>query len=567
MKQQLPLYITEANLASTIFEQTIESIMITDKHGIIRRVNPAFSATTGYSSAEVIGRTPRVLHSGIHESTFFRTFWSVITETGYWSGEIWNRKKNGEIFLENLRVAPIKENGAITGYIAIFTDITAHRMYEQKMQHQLGHDSLTGLVNRVKFLQKIAEAISDSKERGDLVAVICLDLHNFKNVNESLGTATGDLVLQNVASQLSELAGPENTVARIGGDEFAILMPGILDEQQVQELVLKLIDQLQTTISVHAHELLVTTSVGISLYPRYSNNPDELMKHADTAMYRAMALGGSSYEFYTEDMNKAAVEQVHLGSSLSKALDREELLVCYQPQLELPDGRIKGMEALLRWHHPEHGLISPASFIPLAEETGLIVTIGEWVLRTACQKTKEWQGRGYRDLRVAVNLSARQFQQEDLVMMVDRVLTETGLAPQFLELEITESIAMNDVNRVITTLHELKRLGVRLAIDDFGTGYSSLSYLSRFPLTNLKIDQSFIHNVVTHEEDAAIAKAIVSLAKALGLQVTAEGVETEEQLAFLRRLQCDKIQGYLISKPLFAEEFEAFIERHEHLRD
>ncbi|RNB84452.1 EAL domain-containing protein [Brevibacillus fluminis] len=563
MEQQLTPFVTDAVLASTIFEQTIESIMITDKFGVIRRVNPAFSATTGYAPAEVIGQTPRVLNSGIHDRLFFSEFWNCIGETGFWSGEIWNRKKDGEIYLENLRIAPLREKGTICGYIAIFSDITAHRQYEQKIQHQLGHDSLTGLVNRMRFLQKIEEAIADAQERECMVAVVCMDLHNFKSVNESLGTAIGDLVLQNVASQLLSMAGPQNTVARIGGDEFAILMPLVKTEEGVHQLVQCLIEQLKRTIVVEGHELFVTTSVGVSLYPQSGMDPDELIKHADSAMYRAMELGGGSYEFYTEEMSKAAAEHVHLGSSLSKSLEREELIVCYQPQLELPSGRIIGMEALLRWRHPELGLISPASFIPLAEETGLIVSIGEWVLRTACQQTKEWQDRGFADLRVAVNLSARQFQQEDLVLMVDRVLGKTGLPPQSLELEITESIAMNDENRVITTMHQLKRLGVRLAIDDFGTGYSSLSYLSRFPLNNLKIDQSFIQNVVNQDDDAAITKAIVSLAKALGLQVTAEGVETKEQLAFLEQLQCNKIQGYYVSKPLFAEEFEQFLQKRE----
>lgn len=565
--KQMPHIVTDSFLAKTIFEQTIESIMITDKNGVIRQVNPAFSATTGYTQAEVIGQTPGFLNSGKHDRSFFRSFWNSIRDTGYWNAEIWNRKKNGEIYLENLRIAPIYEGGAISGYIAIFTDITAHFKYEEKMKHQLGHDSLTGLVNRMGFLKKISETVAKAKGESSIAAVICLDLNNFKSVNESLGTMVGDRVLQNVAKHLLTLAGQDKIVARIGGDEFAILMPQVHAEEDVQDFVQSIIERFEQTITVDSHECLVTTSVGISLYPQNGSDPDELMKHADSAMYRAMGLGGSSFEFYTEDINKEAREQVHLGSSLSKALERKELIVCYQPQLGLSNGQIIGMEALLRWRHPELGLISPASFIPLAEETGLIVSIGEWVLKTACQQTKAWQEKGHPELCVAVNLSARQFQQDDLVEMVAHVIEETGLAPQCLELEITESIAMNDVNRVIATLHHLKKLGVRLAIDDFGTGYSSLSYLSRFPITNLKIDQSFIYNVVTHKEDAAIAKAIVSLAKALALQVTAEGVETEEQLAFLRKLHCTKIQGYYVSKPLFAEEFESFIEKYDHMQD
>ncbi|MGE5705001.1 MAG: putative bifunctional diguanylate cyclase/phosphodiesterase [Clostridia bacterium] len=559
--------VTDAVLAQTIFEQTIESIMITDKFGVIRRINPAFTATTGYSPAEVVGKTPRVLNSKTHDAAFFQNFWMHIKTTGYWHGEIWNRKKNGEVYLENLRVAPYKENGQITGYIAIFTDITAHRLFEQKMEHQLLHDPLTGLANRIQFLEKISGAVERANSNKSMAAVICLDLNNFKSINESMGTAFGDIVLQHIGLQLVSRAGTDNLVARLGGDEFAILLPEIEDEAAVQLLVEKIMTLFEQTISVDGHEFFLTTSVGISLYPVDGNDPDELMKHADSAMYRAMELGGSSFEFYTDDMNKAAHAQVQLGSNLSKALERGELIVSYQPQLSLATNRFIGMEALIRWRHPEQGLISPASFIPIAEETGLIVPIGEWILRTACHQTKEWQEKGYGELRVAVNLSARQFQQEDLVEMVTKVLQETSLEAKYLELEITESIAMNDVNRVIDTLHRLKKLGVRLAIDDFGTGYSSLSYLTRFPITNLKIDRSFINNVATVEEDAAIAKTIISLGKALNLQVTAEGVETKEQLDFLRKLECNKIQGYYISKPLFADEFENLIATQSQTRE
>ncbi len=555
-KRNLPL--GNPALVTTILEHAIEGILLTNRFGVIEQVNAAFLAMTGYKQEEVVGKTPDHLYGESFDSAFFRDLLATLVDEHYWEGEVWNRKKNGEAYLEKLRVAAIREpSGRVVGYLAIITDITAHRNYEARIQHELHHDPLTGLVNRIHFIEKITDALKLAKETKEKLAVLVLDLDRFKGINESFGSAVGDVILQRVAEGLTGTVGPECTVARLGGDEFAILLPCVKNEKEVIKTVSSILHHFEQPMVLEGNELFLTVSVGLSLYPYDGSDPESLMNHADSAMYQAMEISGSSYQFYTADMNRKAVEQVKLESSLRKALERQELIVYYQPQVDLQTGKVIGTEALIRWQHPELGLLSPTSFIPIAEETGFIIPIGEWILRSACEQTKAWQLAGYPPIRVAVNLSSRQFQQEHLLETVTRVLSQTSLEPHFLELEITESIAMNNVNHVIDTLHRLKSLGVTLAIDDFGTGYSSLSYLSRFPINNLKIDRSFVSNFTSSHDDATIVKAIISLAKGLNLYVTAEGVETSQQVEFLRKLHCNKVQGYLYSEPLSAAEFEA----------
>jgi diguanylate cyclase (GGDEF)-like protein/PAS domain S-box-containing protein len=547
-------------LASAIFNNTVEGIMITDRSGRIQKINPAFETVTGYLAEDVIGKKPSILSSGRHDGEFYLHMWASIHETGRWQGEIWNRRKNGEIYLQWLTITAIKEStGQIRGYAGIFTDITEHKFFEERIAHQSGHDSLTGLQNRSLFHEQLTSVLDQAQHMNTWAALVFLDLDRFKSINDSLGHSVGDQILQAVSERLQSAVREGDTVARMGGDEFSILLSPIKNVEDAALKVRNIVQSFEQPLVVGNQEFFLTTSMGISLYPLDGNDPETLLKNADTAMYSAKEKGGNTYQFYTSDMNEKALERLVLESNLHKALERDEFLVYYQPKVDLKTNQIVGTEALIRWRHPELGMISPVDFIPLAEETGLIIPIGEWVLRTACKQNKAWQDAGYKPIQVAVNLSGRQFQQENLVETIARILEETGLDPQYLELEITENIAMSDGNRVIETLNELRCLGLTLSIDDFGTGYSSLSYLSRFPIDTLKIDRSFVRHVTTKDDHAAIVKAVISLAKGLNLKVIAEGVDEIEQVEFLKMLHCNEMQGYLFSPPIPSQALENYL--------
>ncbi len=441
--------------------------------------------------------------------------------------------------------------------------IYRYKLEKVQLTHMAHHDLLTGLPNRTLFYQRFRGALAKVRQQpGTKVAVMILDGDRFKYINDMFGHGAGDQFIQKIAERLSECVGEQGTVCRMGGDEFTILLPEVETAAEVERTAKSILRHVSRPMCVSGHELIPTVSIGISSFPDDGTSMEELLKSADIAMYQAKEQGGNAFRFYTPDMDKLNAEKLLLESQLHKALERQEFQLFYQPQFEIGTGRLIGMEALIRWKHPEMGWISPAEFIPVAERSGLIIPISEWVLRTACEQNKRWQDAGFPPLRVAVNLSSRQFQQEGLVSQVAAVLQQTGLAPRYLELEITEGMAMQNSDWVISLLRDLCNLGIELSIDDFGTGYSSLSYLKRFPLHRLKIDHSFIRDVLVDPNDAAIVTAIIQMAKSLGLKVIAEGVELEEQLAFLRERGCDEVQGYLFSRPLSAPEFEIFLQRH-----
>lgn len=429
------------------------------------------------------------------------------------------------------------------------------------MVHQTYHDPLTGLPNRILFNDRLALALVQAQPNQDMLAVLFLDLDRFKIVNDMLGHAVGDRVLKEVAGRIKECLQKSDTIARLGGDEFTILLPRISHEEDAAKVAQKIIQAFQLPWMLGNQEFHITVSVGIALYPNDGDDAESLLKHADTAMCRAKDQGRNNYQLYTPAMNAKIMERLTMENSLRYALKRNEFTVFYQPQVNTASGQITGMEALVRWLHPDRGLVGPVEFIPLAEDTGLIIPIGEWVLHTACAQNKAWQESGLQPVRVTVNISACQFQQQNLVNTVAQALKQTGLDPQWLELEITESALMQDLDFTIKVLQDLRDMGVRISVDDFGTGYSSLNYLKRFPIHTLKIDRSFVRDITDNPEDAAIVSAIIVLAHNLNLNLIAEGVETPDQLAFLKHCRCCEMQGYLFSKPLPAGEFEKLL-RH-----
>ncbi|WP_172844405.1 putative bifunctional diguanylate cyclase/phosphodiesterase [Tumebacillus algifaecis] len=453
-------------------------------------------------------------------------------------------------------VTVVQEDGRVTGCRGIMVNITDRKLAEERLQHIAYYDVLTSLPNRTRFEDRLQLEMTRAQSRSQPLAVLLLDLDRFKYINDSLGHCIGDELIRAVAERLKTCVDEKVIVSRIGGDEFTLILPGLhsQDAGQVAEMILQ---RMAAPFVIEQHELFVTCSIGISFFPEQGSDLTTLIKHAELAMYRAKELGRNNHQFYATSMNEDALQKLSLERFLRKALGLNEFVLFYQPQVNVKSGKIFGFEALLRWKHPILGMVSPATFIPLAEETGLIVPIGEWVLESACRQIKGWHEAGNPHLTVAVNLSARQFQQDNLVEMVERVLAETGVEPQCLELEITESVTMYDVERAIMILHELKNLGIRISLDDFGTGYSSLSYLKHFPIHTLKIDQSFVRDITTDADDAAIATSVIALAHSLNRQVVAEGVETEAHLRYLAAHGCVEMQGYHFSGPLPAQEIEA----------
>jgi diguanylate cyclase (GGDEF)-like protein len=450
-----------------------------------------------------------------------------------------------------MRVTPLQSQRG--GVVVIHIDITERKQAEEMVHHLAYHDPLTGLPNRVLFNDHLTLELAHARRNKCMVAVIFLDLDRFKTINDTLGHAIGDQLLQEVAKRLRSCLREGDTVARLGGDEFMLLLPGITHGEDVAKVVRRILEVLKPPFNLDGHELHITSSMGISLYPSDGGDAETLIKNADAAMYRTKEQSRGTYQFYTPSMNAKAFERLILENDLRRALERQEFVVYYQPQVSLHTGQIVGVEALVRWQHPEKGLVPPMEFIPLAEETGLIIPLGDWVFRMACAQNQTWQKAGFSPLRVAVNLSARRFKQKGLIKDIVRILKETGLDPDYLELELTESHLMENVEATLSTLHELKAMGIHLSIDDFGTGYSSLSYLKRFPIDKLKIDRSFVLDISDNPDDAAIAVAIIAMAHSLKLKVTAEGVETKEQLEFLRAYQCDEMQGYYFSRPVPTE--------------
>lgn len=547
-------------LAGKVFENSTEGIMITDTKGYILQVNRAFTTITGYSETEALGQTPRLLRSDRHDAAFYQAMWASLIEFGYWQGEIWNRRKNAEVFPEWLSMIAIRdEQGETLNYLGVFADLTDKKLAEARAHHLAYYDPLTELPNRLLLEERLTQSLASARSDNRLVALLYLDLDRFKAINDTLGHPFGDKLLQAVAERLAGHIRDSDTIARFSGDEFTIELSDVGSPHNAELVARKALNALAEPFNLEQQEVFITASIGIALSPLDADNMDELIQYADTAMSHAKAQGGNSFHFYSADMNLLASQRLTMETQLRKAIAREEFVLYYQPQLCLHSDRIIGMEALIRWQHPERGLVPPLEFIPLLEETGLIVPVGEWVLRTACAQNSAWLADGLPPMRVAVNLSARQFRQSNLITEINRALHDAGLAPEHLELEITESILIQDLQTTISTLNQLHTLGIQISIDDFGTGYSSLSYLKRLPISKIKIDRSFIRDICTDTDDGAIANAVISLGHSLKMKVIAEGVETLEQLEHLRAQGCDKIQGYYFSRPLPAEAFAQLV--------
>ncbi|WP_417067586.1 EAL domain-containing protein [Niveibacterium terrae] len=546
----------ELRLAATVFDNSVEAILIFDADKRILRVNPAFTKATGFRAEEVIGRSGEFLASSRHDEEFQNTVWAAVAECGFWQGEMWNTRKNGSVFPEWLSISAVHdERGATTSFVAEFSDITERKASEARIAYLAHHDPLTALPNRTLLQDRLLQAVARANREQSMVGLLFLDLDRFKTINDSLGHHAGDKLLKKVAERLGSCVRESDTICRQGGDEFIIVLPDLADADAAGRVAEKILNHFTEAFGIDSHSIATTFSIGIAVYPGDGEDPDSLMKNADTAMYHAKESGRSTYRFFTETMNADALERLQLENGLRQALEREEFQLHYQPQVSLSDGRIIGAEALIRWNRPEHGMVPPDRFISIAEESGLIVPIGRWVMREACRQTREWQDAGLPPITMAVNLSALQFRRDDILATVKSVLEESALAPEHLELELTESLLMENAEDVMSKLKQLKAMGVRLSIDDFGTGYSSLAYLKRLEVDRLKIDQSFVRDVPHDSEDAAIVRAVVQLGRSLRLEVIAEGVETLAHVGFLSAENCLIAQGYYYCRPVPAETF------------
>lgn len=561
------------NLRDRAIESSINAIIIID-HALaddpIEYVNPAFCRITGYSATEALGRNWCFLLGEESGQPALEGIRAALRDNKEGRALLRNYKKDGTLFWNDLHLAPVHNgDGAVTHFIGILNDVTDAMRYQDELEHQATHDMLTGLPNRSLLKDRIAQAIAYAQRYQRELAVVFIDLDNFKLVNDSLGHQAGDQLLKTVALRIQSCIRVSDTVARLGGDEFVLLLPEYPTQAGVESTPLavtlqRVLDDVARPYQIGPHEFFLSCSIGYALLPGDGDTAELLLRNADMAMYRAKELGRNNIQPFVPALNESVARRLALESDLRRALGNGEFFVCYQPQMDLATRRIVGMEALIRWRHPQRGLISPAQFIPLAEETGLIVPIGAWVLRTACAQAKAWQDEGLPAVRLSVNLSARQFIQRDLVASVRQALEETGLSAAYLELELTESLIMHNAELFISTLRELREIGIELAVDDFGTGYSSLSYLQRFPINRLKIDQSFVRDIVGSADSGAISVAIIMLGHSLGLKVIAEGVETVEQLDFLHSSSCNEIQGFYFSKPLPADQMQRFLAENRH---
>lgn len=548
----------ELRLSATVFENMQDGVVITDLSSTIIAVNSAFSEITGYSKEEVLGESIKILRSGEHDKAFYRALWTSLLHFGRWQGEIWNRRKNGDLYPQRLTISVIKnEFGELSHYVGVFTDISQLKQSQQRLEHLAHFDPLTNLPNRVLLQSRLKHALDVAQRHKRRVAVLFIDLDHFKTVNDSLGHPLGDELLVLVAQRLNNRLREEDCLGRLGGDEFLVLLEQLEETRDAVEVALSLIRRLQQPfILAGRQEVFIGASIGISICPDDAGSVTELIQHADSAMYLAKNQGRNTYRFYTEDLTRLANDRLNLERRLRRALDREEFVLHYQPLISGVRHEVVGLEALLRWQDPERGMILPSHFIPLAEETGLIVPIAQWVLDTACAQAKTWLDQGASPLYVAVNLSPVQFRGQDIVSLVQSVLEKTGLPASYLELEITEGILMEQADQALITLFNLKTLGVNLAVDDFGTGYSSLAYLKQFPLDKLKIDRSFVDGLGCDANDQAIVKAIIAMGQSLGIKTVAEGVESKQQFEILQRLGCHYFQGFFFSKPVPADQLK-----------
>jgi diguanylate cyclase (GGDEF)-like protein/PAS domain S-box-containing protein len=556
--------------SAAVLESTNEGVMITDAEGVIIDVNPAFTQITGYARAEALGQSPRMLRSERHDDEFYRKMWLSLMERGQWQGEIWNRRKSGEIYLQWQNISTVRDKSRdILYYVALFSDITQIQKSNEQLDYLAHHDPLTGLANRLLLQIRLAHALERAQHQHKRLAVFWIDLDRFKLVNSLLGHDPADKLLQDVAAYLRHYFGvlnKEHTIARTGGDEFAIVLEDVEDTRAMAVIAQRILTDLARPVRANGQEAMLTVSIGVSIYPE--DGGDTLLRMAEDAMYRAKQEGGNTYQFCEVDMTVRLLAHLKLENSLWQALERREFVLYYQPQISLANGRLLGAEALIRWQHPEQGLIYPGKFIQLAEESALIGPLSDWALRTACMQNKQWQMEGLPPIRVGVNLSARQIAQENIVEKVMSILHESRLDPQWLKLEVTEGLIIENPELALINLQALKKLGVGLSIDDFGTGYSSFSYLKELPIDELKIDRSFIKDLPGNVNNSKITPAIIAIGHSLHLKVVAEGVETLPQMEFLHHHGCDVIQGFLFSKAVppdtLAALFKLDFMRHAH---
>ncbi|MBH3424466.1 phosphodiesterase DibA [Pseudomonas gessardii] len=543
--------------AAAVFDCTREGVLVTDARGRIVHVNRAFIEITGYQVEDVMGRQPSLFKSGRHSPAFYEQMFRSLNQDGEWSGEIWNRRKSGEIYPQWQTIRVIHDDqGQVSHYVAVFSDISAIKHSEHELAHLAHHDPLTDLPNRLLFTDRAEQALASAQTHKRGCALLLLDLDHFKIINDSLGHNVGDQLLKAVGERLQGLFGSGVTLARLGGDEFAVLAESCPQVVQAAALAQRIIDGMKQPFVFDGHQLFVSVSIGISLFPSDALSAEQLLRNADSALFKAKSSGREGYALYTEELTAHAQHRIEIGNELRRALDQQELRVYYQPVHDLQTSRMIGVEALVRWQHPLRGLVSPAEFIPIAERTGLIAEIDAWVMDQACRQMCRWlaEGRGLSFL--AVNISSRLFARHELYEQVAKVLHDTGLDPAKLELEVTESAVMDDPEVALEQLHRLRELGLSLAIDDFGTGYSSLLRLKRLPVQKLKIDQGFVAGLPWDEDDAAIVRVVIALAQSMGMQVHAEGIEQRDQARFLLDHQCDLGQGYWFGRPMLAADID-----------
>ena len=555
---------SQRQIAAKVMHSMAESVAVLDAQFHFVTVNPAFSQMTGYSAEEVMGEDASLINSARHDPQFYQDARNAVRSHGNWTGNMWQQRKDGSLILCAMQCNQIDSPGAAAPlYVLVANDITERHRIEQELRYLANFDTLTGLPNRTLLAERLSRAIVNARKHNSKLALLFLDLDNFKDVNDSLGHATGDRVLRAAAQRLQEVVGEQRTVARVSGDEFTALLEDLHDPAEAEACAQRILTAFDAPLRLDDRfEFTITPSIGISLFPEHAQVPTDLLKYADTAMYHAKAAGKRTHMCYTDSMAVDLRRRAHLITSLRRVVERGELQLVFQPQQVLADGRIDAVEALLRWNSPEHGLISPDQFIPLAEDCGAILPIGEWVLQEACRTLAAWQRAGVNpQLSVSVNVSALQFLRSDLTQAVDTALAQSGLPPSALELELTESVLMANAEAATERLQAFRKMGVSIAVDDFGTGYSSLAYLHRLPINTLKIDKAFIDGLQLSgdSEDTTITTTIIAMARSLGLLVVAEGVETPEQLAFLQQQHCDLAQGYLISPPLEADACLRFI--------
>jgi diguanylate cyclase (GGDEF)-like protein/PAS domain S-box-containing protein len=551
-------------LAASVFHNTVEAILITDAEANILSVNPAFTVITGYEAQDVIGKRPSILQSARHNKVFYQEMWDALMNRGLWQGQIWNRRADGKVYLAWQTISAVTDaHGKILRFVSLSSDMTELHLKTEQIRHQAYHDALTGLPNRLLLQDRLGQAIEVAKREGAEVAVMFIDLDRFKMVNDSLGHEAGDALLLEAALRLQERLRKSDTIARLGGDEFVVVLSFSDSLSEVAEVAESIVDRFRAPLMVAEREMRVTASIGIAMFPRDGEDVGTLMRNADTAMYGAKDAGRNTFRFFDSAMNALVVERLSLEEALRHALENREFALFYQPKVNLQEFGVAGAEALIRWISPERGMVPPDKFIPLVEENGQIMEIGAWVLEEAFRQTAQWSLRGLPSIKVAVNVSARQFLDPQFGDTVAGLLRRYALNPALIEIELTESAVMTDPDRAVAHMLRLRDLGISVAVDDFGTGYSSLSYLKRLPLSTVKIDRSFVSGVDLAPDNAAIVGAILGLAEALHLEVVAEGIETEGEERYLKAAGCPIAQGYRYAKPLPAQEFEAWLERYQ----